>query len=113
MMCATYGQAFKQFERTIKKYPNVDVNWKNLVGETPLHRACICGSPKMVARLLELGADPNVPATQAYITPLDYVNGKIDFCCDIKDRLGGWDQVKKLPNYMVYIEPYQDGYKEC
>lgn len=110
---ATYGFAFKQLERTLKKHPNVNINWKNLVGETALHRACVCGSPKMVARLLELGADPNVPATQSYLTPLDYVNGKLDFCKDIKDRLGDWDQVKKLPNYMVYIEPYTAGYEEC
>lgn len=110
---ATYGHAFKQLERTLKKHPKVDINWKNLVGETALHRACVCGSPKMVARLLELGADPNVPATQGYLTPLDYVNGKLDFCADIKDRLGDWDQVKKLPNFMVYIEPYTAGYEEC
>jgi hypothetical protein len=110
---ATYGNAFKQFERTLKKNPRVDLNWKNMIGETALHRACIAGSPKMVARLLELGADPNVPATQSYLTPLDYCNGKLDFCADVKDRLGDWDQVKKLPNYMVYIEPYTDGYEEC
>eukprot|EP00746_Dinoflagellata_sp_MGD_P162352 gnl/MRDRNA2_/MRDRNA2_89881_c0_seq1.p1 gnl/MRDRNA2_/MRDRNA2_89881_c0~~gnl/MRDRNA2_/MRDRNA2_89881_c0_seq1.p1 ORF type:complete len:233 (+),score=64.82 gnl/MRDRNA2_/MRDRNA2_89881_c0_seq1:75-773(+) len=110
---ATYGHAYKQLERVLKKNPNVNINWKNLVGETALHRACIGGSPKMVARLLELGADPNVPATQNYLTPLDYCNGKLDFCKDIKDRLGDWDQVKKLPNFMVYIEPYSAGYEEC
>jgi len=110
---ATYGHAFKQMERILKKHPNVNINWKNLVGETALHRACIAGSPKMVTRLLELGADPNVPATQNYLTPLDYCNGKLDFCKDIKDRLGDWDQVKKLPNFMVYIEPYSAGYEEC
>jgi hypothetical protein len=110
---ATYGHAFKQLDRILKKHPNVNINWKNLVGETALHRACVAGSPKMVTRLLELGADPNVPATQNYLTPLDYCDGRLEFCNDIKDRLGDWDQVKKLPNFMVYIEPYTAGYEEC
>lgn len=108
--CASYGWAFKKMERCIKANPNVNVNWKNLVGETALHRAAFCGSEQMVARLLELKADPNVPATQNYVTPLDYIQARIDWAEESEERLGDWDTVKKLPNYMVHIVPKLDGF---
>jgi len=67
----------------------------------------------MVTRLLERKADPNVPATDSYRTPLDYLNNQLAGHQDIRDRLGGWDDVKKLPNYMVYVEPDSTGYQAC
>lgn len=113
MQCATFGRAYKQLERCVKQNPKVNINYKNLVGESPLHRACFAGTPKMVQRLLELKADPNIPATDMYLTPLDYIELRLAKCADHEERLGGWDQVKKLPNYAVHIVPYTDGLEEC
>ena len=50
-------------------FPGVDINWKSFEGETALLLACRRGKRDCVKKLLEEGADKNLP-TNELISPL-------------------------------------------
>merc|ERR1719163_1025807 len=110
-MCCSWGKARPRFERMLAKSP--DVNWKNEVGETALHRAAFMANPLFVRKLLEARADPNIPATMHYLTPLDMVQQRIDYNEERQERLGGWDMVNKLQDNCMHIRPDVAPWYEC
>lgn len=110
--CAHGGVALKKFERLVSKHPGVNLNWKNCYGLTALHAACGSGFAPMVKRLLELGADPNVPATDEYLTPLDFAVGAIELCGQFITDVTAWETVMRGPP-AVYFKPETPKFEEC
>merc|ERR1719223_1058019 len=79
---------------------------------TPLHNAVLCGSASFVRKLLEAKADPNVPATEALLTPLELCHAKIAYEEERDARLNDFDQVNRLDDTVVAIRPDLKPYKE-
>lgn len=105
-----WGKCPRRLERVFKRKPNV--NWKNEDGKTALHEAAAAGSADFVKKLLEAKADPNVPATESLVTPLEWVIAKINYEEDRDQRLNGFDEVNRLDDTCLAIRPNLKGLKE-
>mmetsp|Transcript_38362 Transcript_38362/g.106621 ORF Transcript_38362/g.106621 Transcript_38362/m.106621 type:complete len:231 (-) Transcript_38362:142-834(-) len=106
-----WGKCHKRLDRVLKKNP--DVNYKNPSdGMTPLHNAAMCGSAAFCKKLLEAKADPNVPATEALFTPLEWVLAKIAYEEERDRRLNDFDQVNRLDDSALAIRPDLKPYRE-
>jgi len=99
-----WGKCHSRLDRVLKKKP--DVNYKNPAdGLTPLHNAAMCGSAAFCEKLLAAKADPNVPATDALFTPLEFVLAKIAFEEERDRRLNDFDTVNRLDDTSLAVRP--------
>eukprot|EP00927_Polykrikos_kofoidii_P028259 TRINITY_DN2470_c0_g1_i1.p1 TRINITY_DN2470_c0_g1~~TRINITY_DN2470_c0_g1_i1.p1 ORF type:complete len:185 (-),score=31.97 TRINITY_DN2470_c0_g1_i1:370-924(-) len=111
-MCCEMGKCHQRFERVLHdRQPNV--NWKSEDGMTPLHAACVAGASRLVARLMEKNADPNVPATAQLFTPLDFVLKKIEFEEEKNNRLTNFDTVNRSDDTFRAIRSDVSGLYAC
>jgi len=108
--CTGWGKCHNRFERVLKKKP--DINYKNEDGWTAIHNAAKSGSALMVKRLLEVKADPNVPAGAMLQTALDCAVEKITYEEERDERLNDFDQVMRLDDTSMAIRPNLKGYRE-
>lgn len=100
---AGWGKCPKRLDRVMKKRPDVD--WKNEDGLTALHQAAMCGSAEFCRKLLEAKADPNVPATEYLLTPLEWAIAKIAYEEDRDKRLNSFDTVNRLDDTCIAVRP--------
>eukprot|EP00413_Alexandrium_margalefii_P014512 CAMPEP_0204533038 /NCGR_PEP_ID=MMETSP0661-20131031/12058_1 /ASSEMBLY_ACC=CAM_ASM_000606 /TAXON_ID=109239 /ORGANISM="Alexandrium margalefi, Strain AMGDE01CS-322" /LENGTH=217 /DNA_ID=CAMNT_0051539335 /DNA_START=30 /DNA_END=683 /DNA_ORIENTATION=- len=98
-----WGKCVRRLDRVLKKKPNV--NCKGDDGMTPLHKAAMCGSAEFCKKLIDAKADPNVPATQALVTPLEIVLAKISYEEERDSRLNDFDQVNRLDDTSLAVRP--------
>lgn len=98
-----WGKCPKRLDRVLKKRP--DVNWKNEDGMTALHQAVQAGSAEFCRKLLEAKADPNIPAGEWLLSPLEWCTSKIMYEEERDARLNGFDTVNRLDDSCTAIRP--------
>uniref|UniRef100_A0A7S4VJ16 Uncharacterized protein n=1 Tax=Alexandrium monilatum TaxID=311494 RepID=A0A7S4VJ16_9DINO len=103
MTISGWGKCTRRLDRVLKKKPNV--NFKTDDGMTPLHNAAMCGSAEFCKKLIDAKADPNVPATEALVTPLEIVLAKISYEEERDTRLNDFDQVNRLDDTSLAVRP--------
>jgi len=106
-----WGKCNQRLDRVLKKKP--DLNHKNKGdGMTPLHNAAMCGSAAFCKKLIDARADPNIPATDALFTPLEFVLAKIAYEEERDRRLNDFDTVNRMDDTALAIRPDLKPYRE-
>merc|ERR1740121_700091 len=100
-MISGWGKCHARLDRVLKKRPNV--NFKDTDGITAMHKAALCGSSEFFKKLIQAKADPNIPATTNFVTPLELVLAKLAYEEERDSRMNDFDQVNRLDDTCVAV----------